>query len=470
MPRPLLALLAVAAIQAVTWAILVPPLQGPDEMAHVGYTQKLVEDRSIPWHPSGGGGPERVSTEARVALGWGGVEALRANPPARPPGSQVAVREWERHSANYGRAQRRDGGTTTAMTNPPLYYVYDAVPYVAFVHAGFFDRALAMRLWNLPLVLAFVALTWLLTGELFARRRWAQTLATGAVALQPQVVQEGAVVGPDILLAGIWTGFLYLAVVTLRRGPTRPRLAGLIALAALSCLTHARGVSIIAPLALVLALCWWRARRPSWGRSQWATVGLGALVVAAALVYAALRYTTGGVVTATTTRQFLSYLWQFYLPALPGMHTPPGPAWDVRDVFVNRLWSGFVQLEVSFAPGVLDAIAWITVVVAALALARLVARRRDVPWDVVAVVALAGIAYLVQLHLSGFKSVFGGSGDPVLTGRYLITLTSLFGAALVLAVSWLPRPAARVVGGGVLATLGVLELAVFGLVLERFYA
>jgi hypothetical protein len=468
-PRPLLALLAVAAIQAVAWAILVPPLQGPDEIEHVGYTQKLVEDRTIPWRPSGGG-VARVSTEARVALAWGGVEALQGNPPARPPGSQVAVREWEQHNANYGRAQRRDGGTTSAMTNPPLYYLYEAVPYVAFVATGFFDRALAMRLWDLPLLLAFIALTWLLVGELFAGRRWSQMLATGVVVVQPQVVQEGAVVGPDILLAAIWTGFLYLAVVALRRGPTRGRIVGLVGLAALSCLTHARGVSIVAPLALVLALLWWRATRPAWGRSQWVALAAGGTVAAAAIGYAMLRYTTGGNVSVTSGRQFASYLWQFYLPSLPGMHAPPGPPWDVRDVFVDRLWSGMLQFEIGFKPGILDALAWISLAVAALAVARLIARRRSVSWDVVAVIAVAGVAYMLQLHLSGFKSVFGGSPDPVLTGRYLITLMAVFGAALVLAVSWLPRRAAHVVGGGVLAALGVLELAVFGLVLERFYA
>ncbi|MEP6953908.1 MAG: hypothetical protein ABI950_07610 [Solirubrobacteraceae bacterium] len=470
MPRPLLVLLCVAAVEAISWAVLLPPLQGPDEMAHVGYTQRMVEGRVLPWRPAGGLGPERVSTEARIALGWGGVEALRGNPAARPPGSDVVVAEWARRGAGLSRAQRADGTSTTAMANPPLYYVYDAVPYVAASGAGFFDRVMLMRLFNVPLLLATIGLCWLLLGELFPGRPWARTVGVGAVTMQPQVVQQAAVVNPDMLLAAVWSGFLYLAVVTLRRGASTARVGGLVALAAASCLTHARGVSIVAPLGLVLAIAVWRSWRPTWSRGRWAAGAAAVCVAGAPVVYLALRYATGGRLTVSSAREFLSYLWQFYLPALPGMRPPPGPSWGVRDVAVDRLWSGFAQFEVSFPPGVLDAIAWLTLVLALLAVARLFTRWRTVDRGVVAVLFVAVSAYVLQMHLAGFRSVFGGSPDPILTGRYLLPLAGVGAAGLAAAVSWLPRRAAVVAGGVVLALLALVQVGASGLMLERFYA
>jgi hypothetical protein len=74
------------------------------------------------------------------------------------------------------------------------------------------------------------------------------------------------------------------------------------------------------------------------------------------------------------------------------------------------------------------------------------------------------------MHVAGFRSVFAGSLDPVITGRYLLPLMAVYGAALVLALSWLPRPAARVAGCAVLGVLVVVQVCATGLVLERFYA
>src|SRR3954469_13478753 len=270
-PRAVVALLAVAAVQALAWAVLLPPFQGPDEIGHFAYTQKLVEARTIPWVPNGGhiSGPT-ISTELENAVLWGGVERLRANLAARPPGSDVAVELWRTHDARLGHAQRVDGRYTPAMSNPPLYYLYAAIPYVATSHASIFDRALALRIWSIPLLLLVVAGAWVATGELLGRRHPLQVLATTAVALQPQLVQMGALADPDIMLAAIWTWFFVLAIAIVRRGATRRRVAGLLLLVVLSVLTHARGVSIVVPAVVTFAIAAWRWRgSPSLAPHRW---------------------------------------------------------------------------------------------------------------------------------------------------------------------------------------------------------
>ena len=59
------------------------------------------------------------------------------------------------------------------------------------------------------------------------RDRSLQTLATAAVALNPQLTHLAAVVNPDLFLAAVWTAFFYLSILVITRGPTRGRVAGI---------------------------------------------------------------------------------------------------------------------------------------------------------------------------------------------------------------------------------------------------
>jgi hypothetical protein len=470
----LLVLLAVAAVEALTWSIVVPPLQGPDEISHFAYTQRIVETRSIPWYSSGP--PERpgraTSQEATNAEIYGGVLAESRNPFARPPGSDLAVELWRRQPERTIRADRADGDYTSSMGSPPLYYLYAALPYLATYPLDFFDRAFAMRLASIPLLLVIVALTWSIAGLLLASRAL-QFLATAAVALNPQLTHMASVINPDAFLAALWTAFLYLAILVVTRGPTRGRVAGIVALSAASCLTHGRGQAILVPAVLVLALAWWREHRPG-RRTAMALLGTAAVGLVATTYYV-LRYATLGPPTARTTRQFLSYLWQFYLPKLPFMAPTYRPDWTVRDVFIDRFYGTFAQLDVYFSPGVMNLLSHLTEAAVVLALVGLVVRVRSAAtrstalW-VLAVLVVAAVACLLDVHVAAFRSLAARSGDPVATGRYLLPLIAIYGLGVALAVSWLPRRIAGVAGGIVLGGLVLLQLSAMGIIVERFYA
>ena len=476
-PKPspvLLALLAVAAIQALAWTIVLPPLEGPDEISHFAYTERMVETRSIPFYP--GGTPSNpghsISTELNAAAIYGGILAESRNPFARPPGSQRSVELWRRQPPRTNHADRADGGYASAMGSPPLYYLYAALPYVATYPLDFFDREFAMRLANIPLLLAIVALTWAIAGMLLPRRSL-QVLATAGVALNPQLTHLTAVVNPDVFLAALWTGFFYLAIRVVMEGATRGRVAGIVVLCVASCLTHGRGIAILVPAALVLALAWWRWRRPS-RRAALALAGAAGVVTLAA-GYTVLRYATLGPPTVKGVRQFGSYLWQFYLPKLWFMGTTFRPDWTVRDVFIDRFYGTFAQLEVYFSPSVMTLLSRLTMAAVVLALIGLAVRLRSVSkrstalW-VLAVFAAGAIAYMLDMHIAAYRSLASGAGDPVATGRYLLPLIAIYGLGIALAVSWLPRRVGAVAGGIVLGGLVLLQLGAMGIVVERFYA
>jgi 4-amino-4-deoxy-L-arabinose transferase-like glycosyltransferase len=472
-PRPLLVLLAVAAVEAVAWSIVLPPLQGPDEISHVAYVQRLVESRSIPWQHGGAKDDSKppYSTELTTGAATAGTFELDGNPAARPNDTAADEALWDQSQEGFGRAQRANGGFRSAMKNPPAYYLYSGLVYTATSPLDLFDQLFLMRLANIPLLLAMVVFTWLLAGELLPRRRALQTLAAAVVALQPQLIQLTANVNPDVLLAATSTAGLYLSVVILQRGLSAPRVAGLVSLCVLAGFTHGRGLALVVPALLALALRLWKDRRPD-GRPVAVTAGalaLGAVASLAALVFVATNQSP----SPTEVRRLFSYVWQFYLPRLGFMSPPLGRQdYGIREVMTERFYGAFAQLEVHFPAGFYDAL-WVAMGVVAIgAFAALLVHRRAVAarWDVAVVLAGAVVGLLGLLHTVAFRSLLSNEADPIIAGRYLLPVAALFGIAVALAVSLFPRRWGAAAGGAVVATLALVQVAALGITLERFYA
>ncbi len=469
-------MLAVVCVAALAWTFAVPALQGADEAAHFSYVQKIADAHEVPWlnksegYLPAGFGPA-VSTEQVTAWIWAGLEPLRGNLAARPLWTHADERIWARENAKLTPADRRDGVGSNVFNNPPLYYLSAVVPY-DIAGGTFFDRLFTVRVYNVALLLVTVALTWLLAGVLFGRRREAQTVAALAVGLQPGLLDVTTRVTPDALLIPLCAAALYLMALLVSRGWSW-RLVALLALAvAAACLTQGRALALVVPALFAIGLAAWRRGHPLDGRrrlGRGTTVALwvgGAAVALVAFGLYATHFSVGGL------PGFWSYLWQFYLPALPGMQAPIGPAWGVDNVYLTRLFGTFVQFEVGFPRDLLDVIRlclWIGLVLLVVAGWRhraALARRRDA----VVVLGVAVVLGILGLHAAAFHSLLVNQADPVITGRYLLMLVPLYGVAVAGAMRALPGRLRALTTGGLVAALFLLQLSAFGLVVERFYA
>lgn len=462
-PSPLLLLLVAAAIVACAWIFLMPPLQGPDEGSHYSYTERIAEQHAIPWRPTTA--PERAgsgdfASDIYVALNEGGFGALAGNLQARPLWTKPDETLYLERAKGIA---RNNGGLTSAMRNPPVYYLYEAAPYAAASGGSLLDRVYLMRLANVPLYLAAIVFTWLLAGELCAG--WPRYLATAAAALPPQLLNNVSDVNPDILLVTEWAAALWLMALIFRRGPRAGLVAWLTAVCVLGALTHQRSLPLFLPAAIVVLLA--LARERNWRRVSVrvvATVAIGGYAVIT-LLWASIG--------SGSVREFLSYIWQFYLPKIGFMQQTLGPAgYDFRKGFVDRWFGTLAQLEVGLPHGLETALYWVTVGgLVALVLA-IVIRRVSLTERAPLAVAFgaAVFALLLAVHLIAYRSMLTVPDDPIVTARYLLPLTPLFGLAIAFVATTLPRRAAPVFGAAALALLVCLQFESLGLLLERFYA
>jgi 4-amino-4-deoxy-L-arabinose transferase-like glycosyltransferase len=483
-PLPLALLLAAALAGALAWALVTPPLQGPDEPAHAAYVQLLAETGTKP-SPAGGDGPHSTELQAALDLGFTQTRgALLARAPATPADRAV----WEERSAGLGAAGREDGtGPTLIAGNPPLFYATEVPAYWAGRATGdLFTSLTLMRVTNVLLMLIGLACVWALAGEVLRGRVWLQTVATGVVALHPKLASLAATVNTDALLFTLVSATMLAAVRLLRRGPTVTRVLVLAALCLACASTQGRGLAVLVPAALAVGLAVRRHRPPV--RLARRVLGVaGASVVAGVVLVVAVNAAiappgsaafageVGRVVGQEggfNPRELASYVWQFYLPGLSFMEPMLGPPYGFRQVFVETFFGATASLEVHYAGWVYDLLqAGMLVGLAAFAAAawrrrRLIARR----WDLALVLAAFPLAELALLHLNSYKQLKLNPLDPIITGRYLVPLLAAFGLAVAFTLTPLPRRAAAVAGGVLLGLAAALQVSGLGLTIVRFHA
>src|SRR3954451_4616090 len=440
LPAPLVALLVVSAVLGAAWAGATPPLQGPDEEAHLGYAEYLAETGRL---PSLRGASSADSGETVAARTVFNLRRLIGNVSARPAWGAADRRAFDALAIRFTAADRSNGAGPNPMEhNPPAYYAYEAVPYWVFHWADAVGRQLAMRLASVLLGVLTVGLTWLLAAEV-TPRIWVRFVAAAFVALHPQLAFIGATINPDALLAAVSTAFVLVAVRLVLRGPSPRRMLALGATAGLAVLTHGRGFAFV-PAAVVIAIVSLaRARVGLRGAGLSAAAAAGAL---AACVAASVVVTgdTGGAgafggelrqnasAAGFHVRQFLEYVWQFYLPRLGFMRPALAGSHGYRELYVEGFYGTFGSLEVRFSPETYNLLAIATTVGLAGLVAASAARWRELlrQWPVVVALATTVVCVIGLLHLAAYRDRLGDPAAQLLVGRYLLPLISIAGLAV----------------------------------------
>jgi 4-amino-4-deoxy-L-arabinose transferase-like glycosyltransferase len=454
----------IACLNAASWSLITPPFQAPDEQAHFAYVEQLVRNGRLPTSST-----QEFAPDELLAVEDLDVAGVSLQPQHHTIASEAQQRKLERDMARAAAASSLPdkGAAGVAASQPPLYYALETIPYALGSGGGVLDQLALMRLLSALMCGATVLFVFLFVHEALPAVPRAWTVAGLGAAFMPALGSISGSVNPDALLCAVSAAIFYCFARAFGRGFT-PRHAAVIGvLTAIGLLTKLNFLGLVPGVVLGLALLARRTAQELGARAA-AHAAAPAFAIAAlpACVYVLANLIShhhtlgiaGGVIGFTVSHRSLSdelsYIWQLYLPRLPGMHV------DFADISPPRdLWfDGFVGdygFEDTFFPRWVDNLALIP----ALAIAALVARElflhrpeltRRAAELATYLTLTAGLMVLVgaSAYLS-FPSEAAAFPEP----RYLLPLIPLFGAVLALAT----RGAGRRLG----VAVGVLIVVLF---------
>ena len=475
-PRAAWVCALVAFLNAVSWSFITPPFQAPDEPSHFAYVQQLVETRGLP------SGSARFSQEEETVLRDLHHFQVRNHPENHPLTTQAEQRHLEEDLAEpLHRCCEEEEGAGVAASQPPLYYALEAIPYGLGSGGNVLDRLELMRLLSALMGGLTALFSYLFVREALPGVPWAWVVGGLGVALTAPLAAMSGVVNPDAMLFAASAAIFYLLARGFRRGLTPGLAVAIGAVTAVGLLTKLNFIGLVPGIIaglVVLAVRAARTSRPAALRALALAVGIGASPVLVYFVvnlfsnHARLGIASSGIhLTGERGSIFheISYIWQFYLPRLPGMaHDFPGLSMT-RDVWFNRSVGLYGWSDTSF-PLWVDNLALIAAAllallgVRALIAVRATLRRRLVELLVFAVMA-GGVMALVAADAYINVSEAGSYLQP----RYLLPLLPLVGAALVLSARGAGRRFGPVAGVLIVVLFFAHNLFSQLQVISRFY-
>jgi 4-amino-4-deoxy-L-arabinose transferase-like glycosyltransferase len=471
----------IACLNAVVWSVITPPFQVPDEPAHFAYVQQIAENGSLP-----ASGTANYSEEENVALRDLRWSEVRFHPERQPVSTAAQQQRLQRDLAAPLR-RSGPGGVGTAAGYPPLYYALQTIPYALGSSGSLLDRLELMRLFSALMAGLTALFAYLFIREALPGVAWAWPVGGLAVALTPLLGLMSGAVNPDAMLFAASAAIFYLLARAFRRGLTS-RLGIAIGVAiAVGLLTKLNFMGLVVGVIVGLVVITLRAARTS-GRSAYRPLALAVAIPASPvilyIIITQLSRQSGfagfGVFSNIIDNNVrgslfheISYIWQFYLPRLPGMANDfPGVS-ITRQVWFDRSVGLYGWLDTSFPVWVnnvalIPAALLAVLGIRALVTVRATLRRRVVELAVYALMA-AGLLVVIAAAAYGPLGKLAHAGPAYWQPRYLLPLLPLLGAALVLSA----RGAGRRWGPAVGALIVVLFLAqdVFSQlqVISRFY-
>jgi 4-amino-4-deoxy-L-arabinose transferase-like glycosyltransferase len=429
----------VAFINAVSWSLITPPFQVPDEPEHVAYVRQLADTGRLP--KSSG----EFAYEETVTLRDLRLQEVAEEPETRTFATRAQQAKLEqdlREPAPAGEAGGENAGV--AASEPPLYYALQLIPWSLGSGATLLARIQLMRLLSAAMGALTALFAFMFVREVLPGARWAWTVGGLGVALAPMLGFMSGAVNPDAMLYAVTAALFYALARGFRRGLDRRSAVTLGGLVAIGLLTKLNFVGVAPGALLGLVVLSRRAARAH-GRSAYVSLALAlGIALSPALVYVAGHVAAGdhslGIVseaahdTHGSLPRELSYIWQLYLPRLPGMHADFAGVLTTTHIWLDGYVGVFGWLDTPFPAWVYDLASIVAGAIACLCLRSLAAnasalRARKSELAVYCTICVGLLGLIGADSYLTFPSVDAEFGQV----RYLLPLLPLFAVALALA-------------------------------------
>ena len=434
----------------VCWSIITPPFQIPDEPEHVAYVKQLAETGRLPTQNG------NFSFEEGIALRDVRLQKI-AEEPERKTISSRAQEDKLRRDLLRGQRSPKKGSeyAGVAASQPPLYYALQAIPYILGESATLLDRIELMRLLSAVMGGLTALFIFLFIRETLPRVPWAWTVGGLCVALAPLLGFMSGAVNPDAMLYTVTAALFYCLARAFRRGLTRKRAITLGTVTAIGLMTKLNFVGIAPGALFGLTVLSVRAARTT-GRAAYVSLALAlAIAISPAVLYIVFHVASGAPALGIVSNAIhithgsllgeMSYIWQLYLPRLPGMHSDFAGIFTARQIWFKGYIGLYGWLDTTF-PGWVYEFALIPAgLIAGLCARSLLASSRALRARAaeLSVYCVMSIGLMVLIGASSYLA-FPGLNAEYGQARYLLPLLPLLGVVLALAARgagrrWGPR-------------------------------
>lgn len=357
-PRAAWICAVIACLNAAGWSLITPPLQIPDEQSHFAYTQQLAENQRLPIS-----GESTFSPEEQAVLLDLHHQEVRGSPETHTISSAGQRRLLENTLGQH--LSRHPVGVGGAATYPPLYYLLETVPYGLASPGTLLDQLELMRLFSALMAGLTALFAFLFVRETLPGVRWAWTVGGLGVAVAPLLGFMSGAVNPDSMLFAVSAMVFYCLARAFRRGLTRGLALAIGALLAVGFLTKPNFIGLVPGVILGLIVLAVGVSRTQGQRAAVVSLGLAFAIASGPLciyVLANLLSNRPGLGVISTTLQSgirqgsvlgrLSYIWQLYLPRLPGTTNYFPGLFTARQLWFDRSVGFYGWLDTTFPPWV----------------------------------------------------------------------------------------------------------------------
>jgi branched-subunit amino acid transport protein len=471
-PRAACICALIACVNAACWSLITPPFQAPDESSHFAYTQQLAQTGRIPTSEEAFFSPEEDAVMRDLH-----VLEVNWHPERRTISSAAEQQTLQQDLDSH--LSRSGDGVGVAAAEPPLYYLLETLPYELASHGTLLDQLELMRLLSALMAGLTALFVFLFLREALPALAWTWTVGGLGVSLAPLLGFMSGTVNPDSMLYAVSAALFYWLARSFRRGLTARGALAFGAIVAVGIVTKLNFVGLLPGALAGLAVLTVRQSHRL-GRSAYLLPALAcAVAVSPVAVYAiyntasgrpALGATSGYLAIRHLSLREISYIWQFYLPRLPGMSSYfPGLS-STYQLWFKRAVGLYGWLDTSFPLWVYRIAPVPVSVILALCIRALIAGRVALRARLIELMVYAAMcAGLLALVGASSYSQFPATNSAYAEPRYTLPLVTLLAAVLALAARGAGRrwgPAA-----GTLIVVLVLAYDIFSqlLVVSRFY-
>ena len=225
MKRLIKLLIVTAFFNALSWIILIPVWQYPDEQAHFAQVQDIAEIGKIP--------ADGLDTSWEIALsekilgterdGFGNNK-YTYHPKYKIDYSPKLNVSYESEIASLPTSSRTQLVKKEATHNPPLYYFMGSIIYRIFYNTNLFTRVYVIRLMSASIFLGSIILAYKIGKLIFEKNSILIIALTALVAFKPMLVYSSTGILPDTLTNILFSAILFLSIKILKEGFKRTTL------------------------------------------------------------------------------------------------------------------------------------------------------------------------------------------------------------------------------------------------------